>query len=215
MRLIFATYNPGKLEEIQRLGQHFNVDVVGLEAVGVHLKTEETGVTFEENAKLKLQEAQAALANNTIDWIAADDSGLMIDALGGEPGIKSRRWNGQEMTDQEIIDYTLLRMKDLPPAQRSARFKSVVALGKVGQSPLVFEGDLEGSILMTPDITAPAVDGLPFRQLFFVSDISRVMGLADSLSPAERQNYQTHREKAFTKCFKYMNELSGLTGQFG
>src|SRR5690606_27579114 len=101
---------------------------------------EETGETFQDNAVQKLSQAQAALINNTVDWIAADDSGLMIDALGGEPGVKTRRWLGHEMTDEEIKQTALDKLQGIPPAERTAHLVTVVAMGKVGQNPLIFEG---------------------------------------------------------------------------
>lgn len=212
MRLIFATYNPGKMDEVRNFGQKFGIDVVSLADVGAEVKFEETGTTFEENARLKLEQAQAALVNNTTDWIAADDSGLMIDALNGEPGVKTRRWIGREMTDQEIVDYTLLRMKDVSPERRTAHFKTVVALGKAMAQPLIFEGELEGSILLMPDTSVAAQEGFPFRQIFFVPEAGVTMGALESLPPDKQ--ILTHRQRAFEHVFKYLNDLQSVTGQF-
>lgn len=214
MRLIFATYNAGKLEEIQNLGRHYNIDVVGLESVGAHLSTEETGETFEANARLKLEQAQAALVHNTDDWIAADDSGLMIDALGGEPGVKTRRWAGHEMTDSEIEQTVMTKLAQVPPAERTAHLVTVVALGKVGQNPLTFEGKIDGLILLEPDKDTQAIAGLPLARLFYISDLMKTYGQYTVMSPDERRGFLSQRGQAFDKVFKYMNELSAISGQF-
>lgn len=212
MRLIFATYNPGKMDEVRQLGEQFGIDVVSLTDVGAQADFAETGTTFEENAKLKLAQAQAAMPANAEDWVAADDSGVMIDALNGEPGVKTRRWIGREMTDQEIIDYTLERMKPVPNAERSAHFKSVVAMGKAGQQPLTFEGDLDGSVLLTPDKDTQPQEGFPFRQIFFVPEANLTMGQLEAAPPEKR--VLTHRQRAFAKAFRYLNDLASVTGQF-
>lgn len=193
------------------MGSKYGVDVVSLTDVGVEVHFEETGDTFEQNARAKLTQAQAALVNNADDWVAADDSGVMIDALGGEPGVKTRRWTGREMTDAEIVDYTLQQMQTIPNAQRTARFKSVVAMGKPGQNTLVFEGDLEGSILLTPDKDTPTQEGFPFRQIFFVPEANATMGQLDAVA---NKSVLTHRQQAFTKVFRYLNDLQSVTGQF-
>jgi XTP/dITP diphosphohydrolase len=212
MRLIFATYNPGKMDEVRALGQKYGVDVVSMTDAGAEVHFEETGDTFEANARSKLRQAQAALVSNSDDWVAADDSGITIDALGGEPGVKTRRWIGREMTDQEIIDYTLERMAVIPNAQRTARFVSVVAMGKAGQNPLTFEGSLDGSILLLPDIDTTPKEGFPFRQIFFVPEAGLTMGQLET-APPEKQ-VLTFRQRAFTKAFRYLNDLQSVTGQF-
>jgi XTP/dITP diphosphohydrolase len=210
MRLIFATYNPGKMDEVRRLGQKFGIDVVSLTDVGAQVSFAETGDNFEANARLKLEQAQTVLTNNTEDWMVADDSGIMIDALSGEPGVHTRRWNGKEMTDQEIIDYALSQMANVPNAQRTARFKCMVALAKSGQQPLIFEGDLDGSILLTTDKDTPAQEGFPFGQIFFVPEANATMGQLETTG----SSILTHRQRAFSKVFNYLNDLQSVTGQF-
>jgi XTP/dITP diphosphohydrolase len=214
MRLIYATYNPGKMDEVKSLGAKYSIDVVSLKEVGVEINVEETGLTFAQNAQQKLKAAQAALSHNQTDWIVADDSGIMIDALGGEPGVNSRRWIGREMTDEEIISYTLQRLGSTPPAQRTAHFKCVLAVAKVNQNPLMFEAELEGSILIAKDESVLPQPGLPYRQLFFVSDLAKTLGAIDSLSAEQLGDFKTHRQRAFEKVFHYINDLQSLSGQF-
>ncbi|MDX1766053.1 MAG: non-canonical purine NTP pyrophosphatase, partial [Candidatus Saccharimonadales bacterium] len=124
-KLIFATNNPGKLEEISKFGAQHNIEVIGLTDAGISgLNPKETGATFKENADIKLRATLERVSEISV-WVAADDSGIMIDALNGEPGVRSRRWNGTNMTDQEIVDYTLERLRGVPYEQRGAKFKSV------------------------------------------------------------------------------------------
>lgn len=214
MRLIFATYNEAKLSQVQKLGQHMGIIVIGPRDTGVHFDMEETGQTFQDNAVQKLSQAQAALINNTEDWIAGDDSGLMIDALGGEPGVKTRRWAGHEMTDEELKNMILEKLAGVPPAERTAHLVTVVALGKVGQNPLIFEGRISGSILLEPDKDSPVVEGFPLSQLFYIPDIMKTYGQYLQAKPEERGDFLSQRDQAFTRAFKYINELSGVTGQF-
>jgi XTP/dITP diphosphohydrolase len=212
MRLVFATYNPGKMDEVRTLGQKYGVDVVSLTDVGVQVRFDETGSTFEENARLKLSQAQAALVNER-DWVAADDSGIMIDALGGEPGVKTRRWIGREMTDAEIEATILERLQGVPPARRTSHLKTVVAMGKAGQKPLIFEGDLSGMMLIAPDKDTASIEGFPDARLFFISEIAKTYGQYVS-NPGAVPDFQSHRARAFAKAFRYLNDLQSVTGQF-
>ncbi|HEX9679379.1 MAG TPA: non-canonical purine NTP pyrophosphatase [Candidatus Saccharimonadales bacterium] len=214
MRLIFATYSPGKLSEIKRLGQVSSIDVVGLSDVGVDVKFQETGDTYEANARQKFDQAAAALAHNQIDWLAADDSGFEIDALGGQPGVNSQRWVGQEMTDQEITDYTLKQLASVPPPQRTARLRTVVALGKTGQQPLIFEGSLDGSILNVPDKDSPLVEGFPLGQLFFISGAMLTYSQYLQKAQVNGPEFLSQRALAFKKVFNYINDLQSLSGDF-
>lgn len=214
MRLILASYNQAKYEQVHALGSHHGVDVLSLNDLGIHIDMQETGETFQDNAVQKLSQAQAALINNTEDWIAGDDSGLMIDALNGEPGIKTRRWNGQEMTDEEIKAMVLEKLSGVPPAERTAHLVTVVALGKVGQNPLVFEGRLSGSILLQPDEDSPEIEGFPLARLFYIPDIMKTYGQYLNTPKTELGDFLGQRDQAFLKAFNYMNELSATTGQF-
>jgi len=213
MRLIFATYNPGKMDEVRNLGQKYGIDVVSLTDVGAQVTFQETGDTFEANARAKLAQAQAALVSNAQDWVAAEDSGLMIDALNGEPGVKTRRWIGREMTDEEIEAMILERLNGVPPAERTSHLKTVVAMGKAGQNPLIFEGDLSGMSLIAPDKDTAPIEGFPDARLFFISEIAKTYGQYVS-NPQSTPDFHSHRAQAFIKAFRYLNDLASVTGQF-
>src|SRR5690625_3989897 len=103
---------------------------------------EETGTTFEENARLKAEEVCAYLNKPVI----ADDSGLVIDALGGEPGVYSARYAGINKTDEEHIDKVLNKLQNIPLEERTARFTCVLAVAVPKKETLFFTGNCEGFI---------------------------------------------------------------------
>ena len=124
-KLLIATTNPGKLTEIKRFLGDLPIELVGLKDIGIADTVEETGKTFEENAILKANYYYKKSGLPTL----ADDGGFEIDALGGEPGVRSHRWidGTKESTDEELIEYTLLRLKDVPLQGREAQLRLVVA----------------------------------------------------------------------------------------
>ncbi len=171
--LLYATNNPGKVIEISKLLNFNEIRVVCPKDLGIELDVPETGNTLEENATLKVEGFRKVVDEMLI---LADDTGLEIDALDGEPGIHVRRWRDGEirMTDQEIIDYCLERMKDVPKELRGAQFRTVLALGQPNGTIETFEGILRGVILEKPaDIR---VEGFPFESLFFVTEWNMLLG---------------------------------------
>src|SRR3989344_7519292 len=126
MKLLIATTNPGKLVELSRFLADIPMSLVSLKDLDITDTVEETGKTFEENAILKAKYFCKKSGLPTL----ADDGGFEIDALGGEPGVKSHRWIHQdrEDTDEELIAYTLEKMRGLPRAQRGAQLRLVLAL---------------------------------------------------------------------------------------
>ena len=125
-KLLIATTNPGKLTEIKRFLVDLPIELVGLKDIGITDVVEETGSTFEENAILKATYYCKKSGLPTL----ADDGGFEIDALGGEPGVKSHRWihGDREDTDEELITYTLVKLKGLSRAMRGAQLRLVLAL---------------------------------------------------------------------------------------
>ena len=120
MKILIATKNPGKAGEIKEfLGNGF--ELASLTDFPDSPDTEETGETFEENALLK--------ARTYFEWSGissvADDGGLEIDYLNGEPGVKSRRWPGYEATDEELIEMALKKLEGVPQENRTARLRTV------------------------------------------------------------------------------------------
>jgi len=142
MKLLFATFNPGKVAEVRWLLEQAGWQVLSLAEVCPDLKLQETGATFEENAR---QKARAA-AQATHMWTLAEDSGLEVGALGGEPGVISARFGGREASDQERSRAILARMIAVPDEHRRARFRCVMCLIDPAGTEAVFEGVCEGRI---------------------------------------------------------------------
>ena len=147
-KLLVATRNSGKVREFSRMLSEMPFEVVGLDDLGITLEVEETGSTFEENALLKA----TAYARESGELTLADDSGLEIDSLNGEPGVFSARYGGEGLDDEGRVQLVLDKMKHLPGWERTARFVAVLALvgDEVPNGLATSEGVLEGAIMHEP-----------------------------------------------------------------
>lgn len=143
-QVVLASSNPGKLRELQAL-LPADIEVVSATDAGVVLPPE-TGSTFAENALLKARAAAEQAGMIAI----ADDSGLEVDALGGEPGVHSARYAGPQASDADNIALLLKRLEGVPTERRTARFRSVVALVAPDGCEFLGEGVLEGQIVVEP-----------------------------------------------------------------
>lgn len=197
---LFASNNPGKLAEVSQFSAHYGWDVKSPRDMGLDINPEETGSTFEENSKLKLEAFLENIEDSEL-LVVADDSGIAIDALNGEPGLYSRRWKGYEMSDDEIVDYCLERMADVPAGQRTARFVSVIAYGRKGEEPRFVTGEVTGEILEQP-VEAGRIEGFPFRALFYLPQAGKMLYEIHDAPLEERPEHLTHREKAFKNMFE-------------
>jgi XTP/dITP diphosphohydrolase len=194
MRLFYATTNPGKVMEVRKIFAAQEITVCAPADLGLALDVAETGATLAENATLKARAYRDQLEG---DWIVlGDDTGLEIDALGGEPGIRVRRWDGSpRMTDEAIINYCLRRMAGIPPEKRGAQFRTVFALAITGRDTIAhFDGTLRGVILEEPDPLRMA--GFPFESVFYVPEWSMLLGKAHDLPPEQKAGFLTHRDRA-------------------
>ena len=135
----------------------------------------------------------------------ADDTGVEIDALGGEPGIKVRRWKGYKMTDEEIIHYCLERMKDVPEGQRGAQFRTVLAIIQNDSPVKYFDGILRGEILTNP---LPARrEGMPFWPIFYLPNLKMTLGQFHDQPMEFQVANPTHRELAVLSALPYLRSL--------
>ncbi len=144
-KVVLATGNPGKVNELADLLRDFGMDIVAQTSLGVE-SAEETGLTFIENAILKARHASQQTGLPAI----ADDSGISVDALGGAPGIYSARYAGEEATDEQNLHKLLDAMKSVPDGERQAQFNCVLVYLRHAEdpTPLVFHGRWHGSSLM-------------------------------------------------------------------
>ena len=145
--IVLASSNPGKVREINQLLVELDMHVVPQGDYGV-TDAEETGLTFVENAILKARNAAAHTGLPAI----ADDSGIEVDALNGAPGIYSARYAGTGASDQDNLQKLLDALRDIPEAERTARFQCLMVYMRHGEdpTPLICQGTWEGRILLEP-----------------------------------------------------------------
>jgi XTP/dITP diphosphohydrolase len=182
-KLLLATRNRHKTREFADiLGDEFSVrDLTEESQLPV---TQETGVTFEENAILKAVEASRHFA----DDVVGDDSGLEVDALNGAPGVFSARYAGDGAADAENIAKLLADLVSCGAASPAARFRCVLALARRGKVLGVFEGAVEGMIVPAPR----GATGFGYDPVFQPQGFNRTFG---ELSAAEK-NKMSHRARA-------------------
>ena len=174
--LVVATGNAGKIAEFEAALGPAGYTVLGLAALSDDAPVEETGATFEANARLKAERYSLCTPHRVL----ADDSGLEVDALGGVPGVLSARYGGPDLTDAGRCSRLLEAMAGVPDAKRTARFRCVLALAEAGRTLAIFEGAVEGTILKQPR----GGRGFGYDPIFFHAPSGKVFG---ELSRAEKQ----------------------------
>lgn len=147
MRIVAATKNRHKIEEIQAITGEFGMEVVSRADAGVpDIEVEEDGDTFEENSEKKAREIMKLCGEITI----ADDSGLMVDALDGAPGVISARFAGEDGNDAKNNEKLLKLLEDVPPEKRTARFVSVITMIYPDGRKIVARGECNGHMIYQP-----------------------------------------------------------------
>lgn len=209
-KLFYATTNPGKLNELRSLLAPDGVEVLSPVDVGLSLDVPEDGHTLEANATAKAIAYMDALDPGFV--VVGDDTGVEIDALGGEPGIRVRRWDGSaRMQDEAIIRYCLDKLAGVPAGQRGAQFRTVFAIGVTdhasnGNSEVaLYDGTLRGVILDEPDPLR--IEGFPFESIFYVPAWSMLLGTATLLPAEQRKPYVTHRTVALHNALPHLRAL--------
>ena len=183
-KIVFATGNEGKMREVRLILQDLGFPVLSMKEAGVSLDIEENGTTFAENAMIKAR----AVWEKTGGIVLADDSGLVVDYLGGEPGVYSARYLGEdtsyEIKNQAIID----RLADAKEEERTARFVSAIAAVLPDGSELVTEGTVEGLIAHEP----AGNGGFGYDPIFYLPEY----GVTSAEIPIEKKNEISPRGKA-------------------
>lgn len=198
MKLLLATTNQGKLLEYKTLLSELGVTLTSLKEEGISLNVEEDGKTFEENA-IKKAEEYCAISNMPV---LADDGGIEIDYLGGEPGVKSRRWPGYEASDQELVAMTLTKLAGVPWEQRKARLKVIIAVKFPDDNKVyVAEGFKDGYIRKNP-LNLETSPGYPFRTLFYMPEIGKTY----SELTIEEEAKVAHRAEALKKLMPVLEK---------
>lgn len=198
-KLLIATHNPGKLNELKDFLADVPLEIVSLSDVGITQDVEEDGKTYEENSQKK---ALFYAKESGLPSIA-DDGGLEISALNGEPGIHSRRWLGYPGTDEELIAHLQKVSKALPKENRRAYFKTVVSVALPNGQVWSSKGEVEGVIAEKPLVKKSK--GYPYRSFFFLPEINKFY-FETELTPEELKKYN-HRLKAVNELKETLKKI--------
>ena len=200
-KLLIATKNQGKLIEISKFLKDLDLEIISLGDIGISEDFGENGKTYQENSQNKAL-FYASLSNLPS---IADDGGIEIDALGGEPGIKSRRWVGKNSTDEKIIDHMKKIAGELGE-NRKAFFKTVVSLALPNGKVFSTTGEIEGIIAKKPLLKL--LKGYPYRSFFYLPEIKKYYH-EDELFGDEEKLYN-HRYKAVQKIKPIIKKILAL-----
>jgi XTP/dITP diphosphohydrolase len=195
MKLLIATNNPGKVREYEVLLRGLPLTLTYPAQEGIDIEVEETGSTFAENARLKA----AAYARASGLLTLADDSGLEVDALGGEPGTRSARYAGQGASDEDRYRLLLSRLEGVPWERRTARFRCVIAVATPRGEIRLAEGTCEGFIAFEPK----GEHGFGYDPVFCMSEQGQTMA---ELEP-EVKNRISHRARAAEGALRILQEV--------
>lgn len=183
-KMIFATGNEGKMREVRMILGDLGAEILSLKEAGIQAEAEENGTTFEENAVIKAKE----IMEKTGALVLADDSGLEVDALSGEPGIYSARYMGHE-TSYHIKNKNLIeRLEGKTGEERSARFVCAIAACFPDGRVLTTRGTMEGQI----GYEEKGENGFGYDPIFYLPEYQCYSGEL----PLEKKNKLSHRGKA-------------------
>ena len=196
MQLVVATASAGKFREIATILSDLRISFLSLASLHGYIAPVESGVTYAENAAAK---AKAAAAFSGC-WALADDSGLEVDALGGQPGIYSGRYLGLTATDRERNQRILELLEGIPLPQRGARFRCVVAVAGPGGEASFFHGSCHGIIAEVPSGSG----GFGYDPIFIVSDL----GVTMASLPPDVKNRISHRARAIESAKPLLQRFS-------
>ena len=196
-KLLLATSNRGKVTEYRSLLKDLAYDLITPPEAGVAITVNESGHSLEENATLK---ATTFAAHSRL-LALADDSGLEVDALGGDPGVLSARYAGEEANDRDRINYLLSRLKGVPSPKRSALFRCVIAIATpLGQVELC-SGECRGFIALEPR----GEHGFGYDPIFYLPRLGKTMAQL----PLNIKNQISHRGQAAAKAVRVLERLRG------
>jgi len=191
MKLIFATHNPGKIKEMQELLADLDIEVLSADEAGVTEDLVEDGLTFEENALKKAR----FVCQKSGECAVGDDSGICLDALNGAPGIYTARWAGE---GNDLIDFTLDKIKDIPEENLGATFRCALALVMPDGQEFIFEGRSPGRVIK--ERRGPKVPKLPYDQIFIPEGYEQTF----AEMPREEKHKLSHRGRAFGELKRFL-----------
>lgn len=197
MKLLIATHNSAKVLEYKHYLSDLGLELLSLSDLNITEEASEDGSTFEENAikKAKFYYQLTGLA------VIADDGGLMIDGLNGAPGVKSRRWLGYKMTDEEMIQSVIEKMKYVPEGKRTCHLVGTIALVMSDGRIYTQWAQVDGVVAQTP--TSKRLNGFPYRSFFYLPQFKKFYL---ELTDGEHEQIN-HRKMALSKLRPYLLEL--------
>jgi len=195
-KLLLATTNRGKAREYRHLLSGLPFEMVTPDEVGIDIEVEENYPSYEDNARMKATAYAGASQLITI----ADDSGLEVDALGGEPGVRSARAAGEMASDKDRIEHLLRRLKDVPWERRTARFKCVIAVATPEGNTALCRGECQGFIAFHPE----GERGFGYDPVFYLPEFDKTMAEL----PLEIKNKISHRGRAAREAYPVLEQLA-------
>ena len=191
-KLLLATNNKGKMREYKQLLKGLPFELVSLAELGINTEVNEVGGSLEDNARLKA----TTLARESRLMVLADDSGLEVDALGGEPGRLSARYAGDGASDRDRVDYLLSKLKNVPWEKRSAHFRCVIAIATPDGEVELCSGECHGFITLEPR----GEEGFGYDPIFYLTELGKTMAEL----PLEIKNQVSHRGQAARQAIKLL-----------
>jgi XTP/dITP diphosphohydrolase len=199
-KLLLATNNQGKLREYRHLLRSIPFEIITPAGLGITGGVDEGGSSFEENAALKA----AVMAGQSGLLTLADDSGLEVDSLGGEPGARSHRYAGEGASDIDRNRYLLTKLKNVPAGDRTARFRCVIAIAAPDGKIKLFSGECPGIIIDNPR----GENGFGYDPIFYLPELGKTMAELT----LEEKNKISHRARAAEKAREYLIDIAGKSG---
>ena len=195
LRVLIASSNQGKVAEYQELLAGLDCELLSLGDVGISGDIAETGDTYDQNASLKAVECAARSGLLTL----ADDSGLEVEALGGEPGVRSARYAGEHASDRQRVAYLLEKLRDVPAERRGARFVCVIAIATPAGEVTFCRGECPGMIVTEPR----GERGFGYDPAFLLMDL----GLTMAELPPGIKNQLSHRGRAVVSARQVLKQF--------
>ena len=197
MKVVLASKNPHKLVEIRQITDKFGFELVLQSELGVDINVEETGTTFEENSFLKAEAVMKATGLPAI----ADDSGIAVDALNGEPGIYSARYGFDDTLDDRGRMMLLLKnTQQVPDGQRQAKFVCVITFITPDGDTIQARGEIHGELTREPKGT----NGFGYDPIFYYPPL----GMTTAELPSEIKNQVSHRGNALNLFYQKLKEAN-------
>ncbi len=195
MKVVLASKNKHKLQEISKITEKFGIELVLQSELGVDIDVEENGTTFEENSYIKAEAVMKATGLPAL----ADDSGIVVDALNGEPGIYSARYGFDDsLDDWGRLELLLKNTEHVPDGQRQAKFVCVITMVTPEGQTVQARGEIHGELLRSPR----GENGFGYDPIFYYPP----MGMSTAEMPPEEKNKVSHRANALKVFYEKMKE---------